>query len=193
MNICKFTAAAIVCAMAAWPVSANEFEAPLRKVSGEIASGWLKDPAIVEAVKKQNQANANISQDEIVALDKKWRAETGAGDQPMIKAVLANGLSKFLKSKKEESGGLFTEIFVMDNKGLNVGQSDVTSDYWQGDEAKWKKTFSVGANALHLSDVEKDESTQTFQSQISLPVVDPKDNSVVGAITLGVNVELLAQ
>jgi uncharacterized phage infection (PIP) family protein YhgE len=38
---------------------------------------------------------------------------------------------------------------VKDNKGLNVGQSDVTSDYWQGDEAKWKKSYKMGAGAVH--------------------------------------------
>ena len=99
--------------------------------------------------------------------------------------------AEFLRAKKEASKGLFTEIFVMDNKGLNVGQSDVTSDYWQGDEAKWQKTFLVGPKAIHISDVKKDESTQTYQSQLSLPVVDPANNQVIGAITLGVNVEQL--
>jgi hypothetical protein len=85
-----------------------------------------------------------------------------------------------------------TEIFVMDNKGLNVGQSDITSDYWQGDEAKWQKTYSVGASAIHISDVAKDESTQSFQSQLSLPVVDPANNQVIGAVTIGINVEQIA-
>lgn len=40
--------------------------------------------------------------------------------------------------------------------------------------------------------MEKDESTQTYQSQLSLPVVDPASNQVIGAITLGINVERLA-
>ena len=60
----------------------------------------------------------------------------------MIDDILRNSLSGFLKAKKKESEGLFTEIFVMDNKGMNVGQSDITSDYWQGDEAKWIKTYA---------------------------------------------------
>ena len=79
----------------------------------------------------------------------------------------------------------------MDNKGLNVGQSDVTSDYWQGDEAKWKKTFLVGPNAVFIDKVEEDESTQQFQSQVSLSIVDPATNIVIGAITIGIDVEVL--
>ncbi len=170
---------------------ADEFEAPMKKLADSEIRMWIKDPAIVNAVKAQNQKNASLTQADIDRLDKQWRAETGASSQPMIKAVLSNDLSKFLKAKKDAGNGLYTEIFVMDNKGLNVGQSDITSDYWQGDEAKWQKTYSVGPNAIHVSDVKKDESTQTFQGQVSLPVVDPANNQVIGAITVGVNVEHL--
>ncbi len=193
MKFTKIIAAALFAASIASTASANEFEAPLRDLAKSVTGSWLASPIVIDTVKKQNQANAGLSQDEIIALDKQWRGETGTGDQPMIKAILANELSRFLKAEKEKGQGLFTEVFVMDNKGLNAGQSDVTSDYWQGDEAKWQKTYLVGANAIHLSDIEKDESTQTFQSQLSLPVVDPADNSVIGAVTIGVNVEMLAQ
>jgi len=170
---------------------ADEFEAPMKKLADSEVRMWLKDPAVVNAVKAQNQKHAGLTQADVDKLDKQWRAETGASSQPMIQAVLSNDLSKFLKGKKEGSNGLYTEIFVMDNKGLNVGQSDVTSDYWQGDEAKWQKTYSVGADAVHVSEVKKDESTQAFQGQLSLPVVDPANNQVIGAITIGINVEHL--
>ena len=79
----------------------------------------------------------------------------------------------------------------MDNRGLNVGQSDVTSDYWQGDEAKWKKTFLVGPGAMIIDDVELDESTQTFQSQLSMSITDQATGEVIGAITVGVDVEAI--
>ena len=192
MRIHSFVIAAMTAAALAGTAAANEFAAPITKLADSEVRQWLKDPAIVNAVKAQNQKHAALTQAEIDTLDKKWRAETGASSQPMIQAVLSNSLSKFLKAKKDGSKGLYTEIFVMDNKGLNVGQSDVSSDYWQGDEAKWKKTYAVGATAIHISDVEKDESTQSFQSQLSLPVVDPANNQVIGAITLGINVEQLA-
>ena len=82
-------------------------------------------------------------------------------------------------------------VFVMDGKGLNVGQSDVTSDYWQGDEAKWQDTYSNGKGAVHISELEEDESTQTLQSQVSVTVVDPESGKAIGAVTFGVNVENL--
>ena len=78
----------------------------------------------------------------------------------------------------------------MDQVGLNVAVSEPTSDYWQGDEAKWSQTYLAGAGAMHVSDVELDESTQTYQAQVSLTVVDAS-GAPIGAITFGVNVEYL--
>ncbi|MCP5324858.1 MAG: hypothetical protein H7A09_00815 [Oceanospirillaceae bacterium] len=154
-------------------------------------SQWLQDPVIINAIKAQNQANAGMGQGQIDALDKQWRAEVSAPKHPLIDGVLNNALSAFLKAKEKASNGLYSEIFVMDNHGLNVGQSEITSDYWQGDEAKWQKTYSVGPGSMHISEVEQDESTQTYQSQLSLPITDPANGAVIGAITIGINVEAL--
>lgn len=38
----------------------------------------------------------------------------------------------------------YAEIFVMDNQGANVAMSDKTSDYWQGDEDKFVRSFAGG-------------------------------------------------
>ena len=100
--------------------------------------------------------------------------------------MLANELSDFLRDKQAGSGGTITEVFVMDNKGLNVGQSDVTSDYWQGDEGKWQKTYGMGPAAMFVDEVEKDESTQALQSQASVTIADEAGNAI-GAITVGID------
>lgn len=82
-----------------------------------------------------------------------------------------------------------SEIFVMDNRALNVGQSGPTSDYWQGDEAKWQQTFLVGADAVHISKIEYDESSKAFDFQLSFSIVD--GNEVIGAVTFGVKWNIL--
>ena len=156
-------------------------------VEGKVKA-WITESAIVDSIKAQNESNAGLSQADIEKLDQQWRAETGAADRPLIQETLARPLSAFLQKVKSEGGGLYTEIFVMDGKGLNVGQSDITSDYWQGDEDKWRETFLRGANAVHVSEIEFDESSQTYQSQVSLPIVDPATRRVIGAITVGVDV-----
>lgn len=165
---------------------ANEFADQLNALAqGEIKT-WLASPEVISAVKAQNAEHASIDQAKIDSLDKEWRAQAGSGGA-LVDKVLGNDLSAFLKAKKEASGGLYTEVFVVDNKGLNVGQSDVTSDYWQGDEAKWKVPFNE--NKVHLGEIEQDESTQAFQSQINMPVLD--GGKPIGTVTIGINLEAL--
>jgi hypothetical protein len=172
-------------------VMANDFADIITEHANADVKEWLADPAIINAIKAQNTTSTALTQAEIDALDKQWRSEVSSTDKAMINAVLNNALSGYLQGKLAASNGLYTEIFVMDNKGLNVGQSNITSDYWQGDEAKWQDTFMQGASSIHISEVEEDESTQTYQSQLSLPVVDPSSQAVIGAITIGINVDAL--
>lgn len=150
---------------------------------------FLSEAVVVDAINAQNAKFAGLQQADVDALDQKWRAEVEAGDKPMIDEALASPLSKFLMEQREASEGVITELFVTDDKGLNVGQSDPTSDYWQGDEAKWQKSFQAGPGAIFVDEVEKDESTQQLQTQVSATIVDPKTGAAIGAITVGLNVE----
>jgi hypothetical protein len=148
---------------------------------------WLHDPAVLDSIKAQNRKHAALTQEDIDRMDKQWRSEVKASARPLIDTVLAHPLSVFLRQIKAQNNGLFSEIFIMDNKGLNVGQSDVTSDYWQGDEAKWQKTYAVGPHALVIGDREYDESSRKFLIQVSVPVVDPATKTPIGAATIGVS------
>jgi len=152
---------------------------------------FIADHRVADTIIAQNARFAGLSQSNIDQMDKEWRAETASGSGKLINAVLSNELSQYLAGVQQDGQGLYTEIFVMDNKGLNVGQSGLTSDYWQGDEAKWQDTYGKGAGSMLIDAVEFDESTQTFQSQLSLPVTDPVTGEVIGAVTVGVNVDLL--
>jgi hypothetical protein len=150
-----------------------------------------EDPVVIGALNQQNAANASLAPTEIDKLDKQWRSEVEGQDKSLIDQVLANDLSNYLKNVSDQAGGLYTEIIVMDGKGLNAGQSAVTSDYWQGDEDKWSKTYAAGPDAVFVDEVEKDESTQMLQSQVSFTIIDPATNQVIGAITFGVNLDQL--
>jgi len=176
-------------ASAAWASDAHV--APMTDFAKNTVKQWISNDTVIQAVKAQNAKHAGLSQADIDNMDKDWIAQTDAGSKPMIDAVLGNALSQFLQQQQGAAGGVVTEIFVMDNRGLNVGQSEITSDYWQGDEAKWQKTYQAGANALFIDEVEMDESTQAFQSQLSMSIVDPASGEVIGAITVGINIDAL--
>jgi len=173
------------------PVSAHQHELALADIAKNDLPKWLYNPLTIDGIKAQNSKTRDMSEAEIIKLDNQWREEVDASSQPLITEVLSSPLSAYLKQVKANSQGLFTEIFVMDAKGINVGQSDVTSDYWQGDEAKWQKTFPEGPKAIHVGEIDLDESTQQFQSQLSVSIVDPASGSVIGAITVGINLDEL--
>jgi hypothetical protein len=181
---------AAACLAAVPPINAHEYEAPMKKHFTDVASKWVSDQKVINAVKTQNQTNAALTQAQIDAQDKEWRGGVDAGGNALTKKVLDNELSTYLKKVQADSKGLYTEIIVMDNKGLNVGQSSMTSDYWQGDEPKFTKSFGAGKGAVFVDEVEQDESTQAFQSQISATISDEAGNPI-GAVTIGVNVDAL--
>jgi hypothetical protein len=186
-----FRSVVLAAAVASVPVvSAHEYEAPMKKHFADVVSKWVNDQKVITAVKAQNQANAALTQAQIDAQDKEWRGGVDAGGNALTKKVLDNALSVYLKKVQADSKGLYTEIIIMDNKGLNVGQSSMTSDYWQGDEPKFTKSFGAGKGAVFVDEVEQDESTQAFQSQISATISDEAGNPI-GAVTIGVNVDSL--
>ena len=170
---------------------ADEFAPAMKSYLDTQIATWANDPVLLNAIRTQNAANAALTQADIEALDLAWRAEVGTAATLIITPVLDNAASAFLRDRVAAPGGAITEAFIMDAHGLNVAASDVTSDYWQGDEEKFSETFPKGANAIHISDVEMDESTQTFQGQISLTITDPTTNEVLGAMTVRVNAESL--
>ena len=183
-------AAGIAAAGIGFAASANEFEGALRDLADQQIRQIVSDPAILAAIAAQNARHAGMGASEIEALDQKWRSEIGNPSTPTIDPIVTGAVADQLRGYLEQGAGLYTEIFVMDNLGLNVAASSTTSDYWQGDEAKWQETFAKGAGAIHISEVELDESTQSYQAQVSVPVVDA-DGNTIGAATFGVNVEHL--
>ena len=187
----KYFAVFAAVTLTASPVVASDFSASIEEFYRSEVAGWANDPALVEAVTSQNAMTGGYDQAEIDALDQAWRAEVGQAERPTIAPVLTSVTSDMLRERVAEYGGQITEIFVMDAVGLNVAASDVTSDYWQGDEDKFSETFLKGPDGLHISDVEFDESTQRYQGQVSFSIVDPVTGLAVGAMTVGVDAESL--
>lgn len=140
------------------------------------------DPVIVKAVNAENAKGKTL--DQIKELDKKWMATPGIADY--MQALMDNECGKYLR-KIQASAPYYAEIFVMDNLGANVAMSDKTSDYWQGDEAKFIKSYNDGKGAVFIDDVKFDDSTQAYLVQVSVPVKD--GNKVIGAITFGISVD----
>jgi hypothetical protein len=140
------------------------------------------DPVLVKAVKNENAAGKTLEQ--IKKQDENWKGTAGIADY--MQAMLDNDCSKHLR-KMQDSTSFYSEIFVMDNQGANVCMTDKTSDYWQGDEDKFTESYKDGKGAVHIGSVKFDDSTQAYLVQVSVPLKD--GDTVVGAVTIGVNVD----
>ena len=169
---------------------AIDIETATTSMLADVIRPLSAEPVLIDAVASQNMTTADYDSARIDALDRQWRAEVGSTQTPTIEPVVGNPAAEFLRGQVAASGGTITEIFVMDGVGLNVAASGVTSDYWQGDEAKFTETVGVGPDAVHVSDIEFDESTQNYSVQISIPLLDAAGD-VIGAMTVGLDAEAL--
>ncbi len=178
----------LIAAALATPVLADSHETKIMAYVKSDVRGWLMSEEIIKAVDQQSIDHLGLTENDISKLDRRWRTEKLRGGGTLIDSRMNNDLSAFLRGIKAASGGVITEIFVMDNLGLNVGQTNGTGDYMQGDEAKWQKTYPVSAYAVFIDEVEEDGGKNV--SQTSLTVA--RDNSArLGAVTIGINVDAL--
>lgn len=139
------------------------------------------------SIDAQNHRLGALSQDQIDALDKQWVAERESDDKPLIAATLSSPLSVYLTRLQGKSLGLFVEIFVMDQNGLNVGQSSITGDFWQGDEAKFQQTFDVSSDALFIDEPEWDDEARIWRAQVSFTLTEADSKTSIGAATMELN------
>ena len=74
-------------------------------------------------------------------------------------------------------------------QGALVCATAKTTDYWQGDEAKWQRAFNEGKGAVFIDRPKFDDSSAQRLAQISVPVLDK--GVAIGAITVGVSLDKL--
>lgn len=143
-------------------------------------------PIVVSAVNAENVKNKTL--ESIKVMDHKWKKTPGIVDY--MRSMMDSACGQHLRSL-QNAVPCYVEIFVMDNQGANVCMTDKTSDYWQGDEDKFIESYKGGAGALHISDIEFDDSTQAYLVQVSVPVKD--EDQVIGVMTFGIDIDQLEQ
>jgi methyl-accepting chemotaxis protein len=147
-----------------------------------------RTPSIVTAAQTANLKRADWTAEEIAALDQSWK--DGAPEIADIQNEISNNyisqyLSDFLKNNPEE-----VEVFVTDEKGLNIAMSDTTSDFLQADEGWWESAFAGGSGETFIDSVEYDESTKTYAMNIGVPIRDRETRKAIGVLrgTLDISV-----
>ncbi len=141
-----------------------------------------EDPVITAAVQAQN--NSGLTLERIKQIDEEWIASKRF--TRFMLNLMSNDCALALLNYQFQHK-FIVEAFATDNKGANVGQTVRTSDYWQGDEDKFKKAFNDGIGAIHYGKVEYDDSTDEIVVQVSVPV--KKDGKAIGTITFSISLD----
>lgn len=144
----------------------------------------VRADAVIIALQAQR---ADIGDAEIRALDEQWRKEREQQRQPLIARVMASPASVQLRSEQAASLGLIHEVIVFDRRGLNVGQSAISSDYWQGDEDKWSRTVPLGPSAVFVDQPRWEAGHAVWIAQVSFTIPDPNGGQPLGAAAVEVN------
>jgi methyl-accepting chemotaxis protein len=149
-------------------------------------------PSIVEAVESANQAYVSRDQAELEAeiatLDQAWKDEDRSADG-LVNEIASNDISdhlrSFMQAFPEE-----VEVFVTDIQGLNVAMTERTSDYLQADEEWWQGAFSLGQGATFVSEVDYDDTADSWAIDIGVPVYD-NNGDVIGVLRGTVDISVV--
>ncbi len=167
---------------------ASDLDTGVRAAFESYVAPWLNHAEIQDAVRAQNAEHAALTDEEVLAFDQRWRAD-GGGAQ--FDEIMAKSCSSFMIDQQNRSGGLIVELFIVDLKGLNVCQTVITSDVFQGDEPKFQVPISGGASGEIIEEMEWDDEIGSFLQKISRTITDSNTGEVIGTVTAGLAIDLL--
>jgi hypothetical protein len=139
-----------------------------------LAERVASDPQLVAAVMAKN--NSGETAEDVQRRDREWIANPRA---PLRGDVTQGACAERLRSLVREDS-FVVEAFFTDARGALVCASRETSDYWQGDEPKWQKTYAEGKR-LFVDEPAQDVSTGVYAIQLSLLVASGGQKA--GALT----------
>ena len=140
--------------------------------------GWASTERLVRDA--QQQSSQPLGRERIRQIDASW--QRGEDPEGLATSLGSNDCAQALRALLGSSHG-FGEAFVTDARGALVCMSRRTSDYWQGDEAKWSRSWAGGTGAVFVSKISHDDSTGLDLMHISAPI--RAGGGLVGVLTVG--------
>ena len=168
-------ASALLQAPPARPMDALSRVRELAQNRVALARSAAGDADVVKAVAESNARAESV--DEIQRKDAIWAAQK---QYPLRRIVTGRPCSNKLR-KLVSADEAIVEAFAMDDRGALVCATVETSDYWQGDEMKWIRTFRQGRDVF-LEEPALDASTGVYAVQVSVPMAAADKR--IGAVTL---------
>ena len=132
-----------------------------------------------------------LDAERVKRLDRDWQA---AGKVPAELATTMTSDAAALLQDTTRNDPIYREILLTDRSGRLVAASNVTTDYYQGDESWWREAFNDGEQGrVSMTDVRWDESAHALALNIAVPVPDVSGERPVGVLMVVADVrEMLA-
>jgi len=119
--------------------------------------------------------------EEIRRKDAEWMAQP---DHPLRRTLTRGECADRLRALTSDDP-IIVEALLMDGMGALVCATVVPSDYWQGDEPKWQRTFQEGRDPF-VDEMGLDASSNEYAVQLSVPLLRASER--IGALTLTLKV-----
>ena len=124
-----------------------------------------------------------LTQGSIDEIDTAWQEEDPSVE-PLVQSVLQNHVASYLR-RVQRVFPEYLELMVIDDQGCLTAANLRTSDYWQGDEAKWQEIFHHPEREYAIAEVKLDVSVNAYLHHYSLPVRS-KQGDLLGVLVVGV-------
>lgn len=148
------------------------------------ARAALAERAGADAVLQTALAAKNGSGETAADIQRKDREWTAGSRTDLRRAVTQGACADRLRALVKDDP-FVVEAFLMDAQGALVCATHETSDYYQGDEAKWERTYKEGRRVF-VEDPALDASAGVYAIQLSTLV--SASGAKAGALTLTLKV-----
>ncbi|PSF07160.1 hypothetical protein C7H09_10200 [Marinobacter fuscus] len=132
----------------------------------------------------------------ILNKDMLWQVLAPHHPTPLADEILQLPASRTLARWQSEQASLVTEVLLTNESGAMVAMSQLSSDYWQGDENKFKNLVMEtehgpkSRTSMLISPVDYDPSTGRYQLTVSFPVpLAEPNNGLLGVLIFGLDIE----
>jgi hypothetical protein len=169
---------ALAAALAAAPAAADDFMPAIQSYLETEIAPWAGDPRLAEAVLAQNAVTAGYTQADIDRLDQDLARR---GRHRRQRAHPRRPRPSRLRPPARAGGG----VGRRDHRGLRDGrprpQRGLERAHLRllaGGRGEVHRNLPGRPGRVHISEIEFDESTQTYQAQVSLPSPIPRPATV---------------
>lgn len=156
MSLINITLLLLVFSVGANGVELEQLAKPITQLKA-----IAKQPAVQMSIQAHSQEKIDIQS--MIEIDRQWQANPNLPNK-----MLDPSVQQLFNEYIQQPHAMFVELILMAKQGQTLAGAPITSDYWQGDEAKFLEVLK--RENIFVSSLDWDESSRSISAQISIPV-----------------------